>query len=79
MDNRFGHPRDVIRTIPYRQVLRVRRIYESDEVCVERLKELSGDFIKRSFKRKFAGLQLLKPGIRNTEFRLTGSLKDNNL
>ena len=37
-----------------------RRICGPEEVCEERLKEFSGDFIKRSFKRKFVELQFLK-------------------
>ena len=47
------HPRRVKQAAPYREALRVRRICDSEEVCDERLKELSGDFIKKSFKRKF--------------------------
>ena len=36
--------------IPYGQVLRVRRICDSEEVCEKRVKELSGH-IKRGFKQ----------------------------
>ena len=42
------------------QAFRVRKICDSEEICKESLKDLSGDFIRRGFKRKFVESQFLK-------------------
>ena len=38
--------------IKYGQAFRIRRICDSDEMFRKRFQELSGDFVKKGFKRK---------------------------
>ena len=60
LDSRLRHSKNVKRGIPYGQAFRYRRICDSDEVFEERLKELRGHFIKRSFKKNVTDSQFSK-------------------
>ena len=55
---RFAHPPDVKRSIPYSQVLRLRRICHSDQVHDERIKEIKGFLVKRGFRASFVEQQV---------------------
>ena len=48
------------RGIPYEQALGYRKIFNSDDVFEERLKDLEGYFIKRGFKKSSICLQFCK-------------------
>ena len=45
--------------IKYGQAFRIRRICDSEEMFRKRFQELSGDFVKKGFKRKLWDSQIL--------------------
>ena len=67
IDNRSCHTRHVKQGIPYGQALRIRRIYDSDEIFEERLKELRGHFIEGGFKSKVVDSQISKARTKSHE------------
>ena len=52
LDSKSCHPTHVKSGISYGQALRIRRIYDSDEVFKERLKEREGNLVKRGFSEE---------------------------
>ena len=72
LDNKSCHPKHVKQSIPYGQALRIRRICDSDEVVEKRLKELTGDFTKRGFKRNVVESQVRKAKRRSKQSLFSG-------
>ena len=58
LDYRSCHPKHVKMGIPYGQALRLRRIYELDEVFEEKLGELRRYLLKRGFRTEVVDGQL---------------------
>ena len=53
LNHKSCHPSNIKRGIPYGQALRLRRICETDKLLYERVKGMTGDFIKRGLKKDF--------------------------